>query len=78
VLLEDKRVQAGIDINDTFQHACGIGNADVVRYLLSRDKRVNPALNDSAALTRACEGEHKKIVKMLLLDGRVDDSVNGT
>ena len=59
--------------NLAFRYACSTNNPKSAKILLS-DKRVNPSASDCQALMNASRNGMTEIVKMILLDPRVDPS----
>lgn len=73
LLLEDGRLDPGIDNNTPIRFACNLGHYKTVELLLN-DPRVDPSINDNYCLIRASYSNYHKTVKLLLNDPRVDQS----
>ncbi len=73
-LLDDPRVNAGVESNKPIRLAAKKGFHKIVRMLLARSD-VDPTVDDNYALRKACKLGREKVVMILLADPRVNPAV---
>ena len=81
LLLEDNRIDPGADDNFIIQFASGNSLDRIVQLLLSTSDKVNPGANNNNAIISAVKSTNyskKNTIKTLLLDNRVDPTVNNS
>lgn len=77
LLLKDGRVNPTFENNAAINIVCKNGHYNLFKFLLSfkseKGDRIQPSKD---CLINACTGGHRKIIKLLLKDKRIDPSVN--
>jgi ankyrin repeat protein len=73
LLLQDYRVDPGVNENMPLGQACREGHTEIVKLLLAHDG-VDPAGDGNYAVIAAAMSGHTEIVRLLLADPRVDPS----